>query len=539
MKVERDRLIRIALALFVTVASCIVIFTHFRVGGSVNNEPAFAFRREQSPPIQVSPPPLSQTTNTVDSNEIENGEVSKPHKLSGFLKSYSGVWHKPAVEQPPDESTSSERIDHSEQKISTPVLRTVHNASASVEAENQRTVSASKIDQTITSSKSDSTTAIEFLHVERKASVPAKPAVKSNVPSMLSQALHFLDPVLHAANKAPFVKAATETLAAKPLSPKVTDNNGHITFLDRETLDQHQTPTTKKKQTPVLSTQIQLLETHVTSPNTTSAHAHSSSRGVDGHPYISPRKGTNIDASSQMSVLLCPNQSKCIIPELQLQKKLKIYFCKHPVRYGVRFYFLAREGFLLHPNVELVSEPMIDTADFIVYLPGSAPWHKTECNHTSFANKLIVLDEFDFHNIYSPASSKEDYTAMYGGPSVPWYYMYFKRSFVRRHDGKFLGYPHLLQREVYPLTYSIAEAYVPHQFNTKREIEVMCSLRGNKQMTTRLRVQEWVAEYGKVREIKNIITGEVLSMFSSYPLITFADDFYSSAVESRSKDSYQ
>ncbi len=239
---------------------------------------------------------------------------------------------------------------------------------------------------------------------------------------------------------------------------------------------------------------------------------------LQAHPYVSPRKGTDISPANQMAVLLCPNQSKCIVPELQLQKRLRVYFCKHPTRHGVRFYYLAREGLLLHPNVDLVTEEAIETADYIVYLPGSAPWHLTECNKPSYAKRLVVLDEFDGHSLFVPAATREDYIQIYGGPSVPWYYMYFKRSFVRRHDGVFQGYPHIVQRDVYPLTYSIAEAYIPHTFNHQREIEILCTLRGSKHMTTRLRAQEWVAEYGIARGIKNIVTSQVsfITLLSDY-----------------------
>lgn len=61
---------------------------------------------------------------------------------------------------------------------------------------------------------------------------------------------------------------------------------------------------------------------------------------------------------------------------------IQIYFCKHPVRFGVRFYYLVREGLLLHPNVQLYDElnvDILDEIDYVIYLPGSAPWHKTEC----------------------------------------------------------------------------------------------------------------------------------------------------------------
>ena len=227
------------------------------------------------------------------------------------------------------------------------------------------------------------------------------------------------------------------------------------------------------------------------------------------HPIYSPRKGTDIDPPHQLAVLLCPNQSKCIVPELQLQIKVKVYLCKHPTRQGVRFYFLAREGLLLHPNVQMLEEKDIHSADFIVYLPGSSPWQKTECTDPSFGPKMLVLDEFDGHSLIAPTVTPEEYVHRYGGRSKPWYYMYFKRSFVRRTDGIFLSYPHKTQYDVFPMTYGIAEAYVPHQYNSKREIEILCTLRGHKTMPTRQRVQDWVAEYGKEKDIKNMVTSEV------------------------------
>ena len=124
---------------------------------------------------------------------------------------------------------------------------------------------------------------------------------------------------------------------------------------------------------------------------------------------------------------------------------------------------------------------------------------------------MVVLDEFERMAItlVSPTLSPEQYVAGYGGRSKPWYFMYFKRSFVTRRDGIFKRYPHLSQYEVYPMTYAIAEAYIPSHFNVKREIEILCTLRGHKSMSTRLRTQKWVAEYGHTRQIKNIISGEV------------------------------
>lgn len=240
------------------------------------------------------------------------------------------------------------------------------------------------------------------------------------------------------------------------------------------------------------------------------------------HPLYSPRPGSDISEANQMNLLQCPNQSSCIVPELQLKVKLRVYFCKHPIRGGVRFYFLAREGFLLHPNVEMVEESEMNTADYIIYLPASAPWQKSECNaSTHTAKKMIVLDEFDgVTPLYSPLPTFKEMKEAYG-PSLVWYFLYFKRSYVGRRDGEFIKYAHAHKHDVYPLTYPLAEAYIQLKFNQVREIDIMCTLRGSKEMSTRLRAQEWVTEYVKARGITNAITGQVCSHHHAYRSCVF------------------
>jgi len=102
--------------------------------------------------------------------------------------------------------------------------------------------------------------------------------------------------------------------------------------------------------------------------------------------WVSPSNGTDI-LSHPTAVAKCANQTSCIAPQLQLATVFNIYYCKH-VSYGVRFYFLVREGLLLHPNVNLVSDP--DKAELIVWLPGSAEWSKSECNNPNFKDRLVV-----------------------------------------------------------------------------------------------------------------------------------------------------
>ena len=253
-------------------------------------------------------------------------------------------------------------------------------------------------------------------------------------------------------------------------------------------------------------------------PNSKDPHQQDKLKAMNNDPsYVSPRAGTDISFSHQLSILRCPNQSKCIVPELQLIPKLKIYFCKHPVRQGVRFYFITKEGFLLHPNVELISYDHIASADYIVYLPGSAPWHRTECNQSSMANRLIVMDEFDGHSHFMPFGDPKDmaaagYKAYPGHPGdFLWYNMYFKRSYIVRKRGIFQDFPHLNRPDFYPITYSLAEAYIRPQFNFKREMEIVCTLRGSKAQPARQRVQTWMEEYVKERSIERAVVGQINS----------------------------
>ncbi len=89
------------------------------------------------------------------------------------------------------------------------------------------------------------------------------------------------------------------------------------------------------------------------------------------------------------------------------------------VSYGIRFYYLVREGLLLHPNLQMVEHP--DMADIVLYLPESAAWDKSECNQPEYASKLVVLDESDGPHMMEQPS--------------PWYLLYFKRSYVNRQNG--------------------------------------------------------------------------------------------------------
>jgi hypothetical protein len=176
------------------------------------------------------------------------------------------------------------------------------------------------------------------------------------------------------------------------------------------------------------------------------------------------------------------------------------------VSYGVRFYYLIREGLLHHPNINLVDSPQ--EAEVIVYLPESANWKKSECGKMEFRKKMVVLDETDGPDLFSLPQQP------HGG--LREWLLYFKRSFVNRRDGEFKGYmPYLLKHSgVLPMTYTIADAYVRPNFKflKTRDMDVVTTLRGHARDPTRLRVRNWIDEYCSSRNIKDkCVLGQVNS----------------------------
>lgn len=239
--------------------------------------------------------------------------------------------------------------------------------------------------------------------------------------------------------------------------------------------------------------------------------------------------GTDISVGNELNLLNCANQSVCIQPEIQLTKRLNIYLCSHPVTYGFRFYYIVHEGLLLHPNINLLPFSEVDKADFIIYLPNSAPWHKTECTSKRFISKLIVLDEYDPPSLFRPNSSIEAMKIEYG-VNMTWYSMYFKRSFVIRKNGQFKGYPHLKLYNLYPLVYSISDKYIPYKFTFKRDISILCTLRGSNAMPTRQRVSDWVKEYAHNNSLHNAIVSEVNSASRTAFSRGYFEKLYSSEI---------
>jgi len=195
-----------------------------------------------------------------------------------------------------------------------------------------------------------------------------------------------------------------------------------------------------------------------------------------------------------VSLIKCFNQTRCIQPVLQLKRRYKVYYC-NKVSHGVRFFYLVKEGLLLHPLIDFVSSP--EEAEVIVYLPESAAYHKSECNKPEYLPKLLVLDEGDGQGLFEPNADV---------------LLFFKRSYVRRHNGRFGGYMGYAKRvDVLPMTYTIADAYVSPRFyrQADRDTEILCTLRPQKRDPNRARVSQWVAEYAQARGVKNVVDKQV------------------------------
>ena len=243
----------------------------------------------------------------------------------------------------------------------------------------------------------------------------------------------------------------------------------------------------------------------------------------------SPGVGTDISEGRHAELLNCKNQSACIVPDLQLATTFNVYFCTKGVYQGIRFFYLVREGLLTHPNVRLLEYEDIHKADLVVVLPGSIAWEKSECRSPSLAHRLLVLEEFDGDTMYSPTGNVTRMKQLYG-PSMRWYFMYFKRSYVRRRDGRFKAFRSLKHPDVYPMVYSIANSYAQHHFNHNRSIEITCTLRGNKEMPTRLRVQQWVAKYVQQNGIRNVVLGQLNTDTRTTISKTYFEKLFSSKI---------
>lgn len=223
-------------------------------------------------------------------------------------------------------------------------------------------------------------------------------------------------------------------------------------------------------------------------------------------------------ASSNRAIaaeLGCFNQSACVSPVIQVKKPFSIYLCDKVGRHGARFYFLLSDGLAKHPAVRLVKD--IDAADLVLFLPASSPWHRSECTNTSLADRLIVLDEFDGSSAFSPRKTYEELKRDYAdkiidSKNVMWYFMYFKRSYVHRKDGRFIRYPFLLKKDFFPMVYSIADSYVRPEHKKDRSLLLVCTLRGDpKWQPSRLRVLEWIHEYVDIHQLPpyKIVTSQV------------------------------
>lgn len=217
----------------------------------------------------------------------------------------------------------------------------------------------------------------------------------------------------------------------------------------------------------------------------------------------------------------CNNQSTCVSPIIEVTKTFNIYLCRKVVDRGERFFYLLNEGLMKHRGVKLVDHMSI--ADFIIYCPSSAPWHKSECTDTSLADKLIVLDESDGSFPFSPRKNEKELRLAYPDKiienNVMWYFAFFKRSYVHRKDGRFIRYPFMLKKDFFPMVYSIADKYIRPEFNRNRQLLLACTLRGDpKWQPSRLRVLEWIDEYVERNKLSRdqVVTTQVFEYLTAF-----------------------
>jgi hypothetical protein len=93
-----------------------------------------------------------------------------------------------------------------------------------------------------------------------------------------------------------------------------------------------------------------------------------------------------------------------------------------------------------------------------------------------------------------------------------------------------MGY--LTDPTIFPMTYTIAEAYVKNLFTTmsQRELEIVCTLRGSNSDPVRLRVRQWVEEYAKARGVKNYVAGQINSASRTIVSTGYFDQMYKARI---------
>jgi hypothetical protein len=95
---------------------------------------------------------------------------------------------------------------------------------------------------------------------------------------------------------------------------------------------------------------------------------------------------------------------------------------------------------------------------------------------------MVILDEGDGPDLFIPPGLPRNfhYERNDPPPHQLYYIAYFKRSFVRRRDGVYRGvmsYGRDEGRDVFPITYTILEAYVNTEFPLRkiRNIDIVCT----------------------------------------------------------------
>jgi len=197
-------------------------------------------------------------------------------------------------------------------------------------------------------------------------------------------------------------------------------------------------------------------------------------------------------------------------PVLQMSQQVRICLMPRTASGGVRAFDLMQQGLARHPRVVSVSLEDIQTADFVVWMPGSTrqPPTPDQCP----PSKLIIVDFGDGFGPVNYANNPKNYG------------FYFKRSWVvRRYGqggtseaGRVVTLPAAAKKNAYfPISYSLAEQFLltgvaASAFTSDRVHPITCTLRPSGRGTdVRKQVLEWTKQAASRWRLKNVIAGEV------------------------------
>lgn len=190
------------------------------------------------------------------------------------------------------------------------------------------------------------------------------------------------------------------------------------------------------------------------------------------------------------------HKTTCVSPDIQFRTQWNVYMVPqdNPGK-GWRFHHLVTQGLEKHPYANWTKD--LASADAVLWLPTSTtqPPAPETLPHDA---KLLVLDEGDGEGYHPKAANLN-------------YIVYFKRSWVKKSNGKYQGPPRRLNRNYFPMVYSSSDQYHNGKLEglKSRTRDVVCSLRCFDRQPTRCRVLQWTKDAAASLGLQNTMLGEV------------------------------